>query len=113
MSLIEKNQSLKEQMSDELDQKSEYARNLHSNHQKDLMLEKEKNEALQMQNSRLKQELTEKDQQVQTKNSELERKTEEIETKNSELERKKEEIETKNSELERKTEEVESLREQL
>ena len=56
MDLIEKNRAFKEQMSEELDQKSEYARNVVTNYDKDLMLEKEKVEALQMQNSRLKEE---------------------------------------------------------
>ena len=71
MELIEKNRAFKEQISEELDQKSEYAKNLSSNHEKDLALEKEKNEALQMQNSRLKEELIEKTKEVEAKQSEV------------------------------------------
>ena len=43
MQLIEKNRAYKEQISQELDQKSEYARNISFNYEKDLVLEKEKN----------------------------------------------------------------------
>ena len=38
LDLIEKNRAFKEQISEELDQKSEYARNLSSTHEKDLAL---------------------------------------------------------------------------
>ena len=60
MELIEKNRSYKEQISEELDQKSEYAKSLTFNHEKELALEKEKNEALEMQSARLKEEIAEK-----------------------------------------------------
>ncbi len=60
MDLIEKNRAYKEQITEELDQKSEYARSLTFNHEKDLALEKEKNEALEMQSSRLKEEISDK-----------------------------------------------------
>ena len=92
MELIEKNRAFKEQISEELDQKSEYARKMNSNHEKDLALEKEKNEALQMQNSRLKEELSEKAREVEAKQSEVKAIQSEVESKNEEIDSLKEEL---------------------
>ena len=72
LDLIEQNRACKETFSSVLGPKGEYATTLSTSHEKELALQKEKNEALQMQNSRLKEELADTTNALQAKTSELE-----------------------------------------